>query len=105
MDIQTFAKLSDIPYHKIWYYIDDLTGKKIPLWEKNNSSIEDINRKLLVNQNKPTPKYKKSIKVNDKWEHTDFSEQERNSLVPAYTLFLKHTNNVYYFDIDDPSIN
>ena len=51
------------------------------------------------------PDCKRSVK-NDRneWEKIPFSDKERDSLQPIYTIFLKYTDNLFCIDIDDSNI-
>ena len=98
MKLTEFLKTEKIPFYKIWYYIDDKTCTKKPIGEKNNDTIEDINKKSTRTISKP-----KSIKKKNKdgWVDIPLSTTELETLQESYTLFLKHTDNYYCVDIDD----
>ena len=55
-----FLITENIPFLKIWYYIDDIDGKKMPIGEKNNITMEEM--KLNNQKGHYRPTYKKSIK-------------------------------------------
>ena len=99
--LSEFLETENIAYHKIWYYLRDSDGKKTPIGEKNNTTLEQALEKKSQGTSKPKSKVKK---VKDVWEEIPFSEQESKSLTLAYTIFLKYTNNHYCIDIDDKEI-
>ena len=37
-----FLITENIPFLKIWYYIDDIDGKKMPIGEKNIITMEEM---------------------------------------------------------------
>ena len=47
--INEFLIDEKIPYLKIWYYLDDKDGSKMPIGEKNNITIEEIKIKNKQN--------------------------------------------------------
>ena len=85
-----FLLTENIPFLKIWYYnIDEIDGKKMPIGEKNNITIEEMK---LNNQKEGhyKPTYKKSIKnkTTDEWIKIPFnSEKEKQSLQQAFSIF------------------
>jgi hypothetical protein len=102
--MNTFLENNNIPYHFIWYYLDDITNKKISIGEKNTRSIEEIknmlNNQLKLNMTKPANHYRL-----DKKQEYYLTSKESNSLEKAYTVYLKHSNNIYCIDVDDENIN
>jgi hypothetical protein len=45
-DISKYYEENKIPYHYIWYYIDDKINKKIPIGEYNKSTKKTVEEKL-----------------------------------------------------------
>jgi len=96
-DLVTFLENEQIPSHLIWYYLRDSDGDKQPYGEKNNASLEEV-----------TKKHKNAVYISNLENHprlknnTSFSEKK--TLTLAHSLFLKHTDNLYCIDIDEPSI-
>ena len=90
-------------YSNIVYYIDDTTRKKIPTNEKNNISLEEIK-----NQKKEPkfPTHKKCKKPTDGSYiiKNPLSENEKQSLTRAYSIYLKYIPDLYCIDVDDPHI-
>jgi hypothetical protein len=89
MQLKQFLKTENIPHYSIYYYLNN-EGKKIPIGEKNNISVDEI----------PAQEYK-----NKQMKLPDLTKSELSTLQQAYTLFLKHTDNVYCVDIDMENIN
>lgn len=102
--MNTLFENNNIPYHFIWYYLDDTTNKKISIGEKNTRSIEEIknilNSQVKMNMIKPVNHYRQ-----DKKQDYYLTSKESNSLEKAYTVYLKHSNNIYCIDVDDNNIN
>lgn len=90
-----FCETEKIPFVKCWYYLD-VNGKKKPLGEKNNSTLEQI--RTARPMKKPVEKYvlKKSVPL---------TEEEQETLTEIYSLFLKHTDFMYCIDVDMPEVN
>ena len=100
-----FLLTENIPFLKIWYYIDEIDGKKMPIGEKNNITMEEM--KLNNQKGHYKPSYKKSIKnkTTGEWIKVPFnSEKEKQSLQQAFSIFLKHTEKLFCIDIDDSNI-
>jgi len=95
-----FCKTENIPFVKCWYYLDS-NGDKKPLGEKNNSTIDEI--KKIKPITKPKERYIKN--KNGEWETILLTKEEQKTLTPIYSLFLKHTENMYCIDIDIPEVN
>lgn len=87
----------DIKYHEMYYFISDKDGKKIPIGERNNISIDEIDKIKRRNIEKPLLYYRNK-------EEIILSEKELKSLTLSYTIFLKYTENIYCIDIDDECI-
>ena len=99
MDLKQFLTNNQIPHRKIWYYLRDTDGKKMPEGEKNNDTLEqilkDTNRRLAPKFNR----YDKSTETT-----YDLSETEIESYKNAYSLYIKFTN-YYCIDVDEIDIN
>jgi hypothetical protein len=95
-----FCETENIPFVQCWYYLDN-AGTKKPLGEKNNNSVEQIKN------TKPMPKPKERFVKNKNggWDKIELTKDEQKSLTQIYSLFLKHTENMYCIDVDMPEIN
>jgi hypothetical protein len=93
MRIQQFLKLENIKAMKIQYYIND-KGKKIPIGDLNNMSNEDFDN---IDEVKRQDEIKKQLFY--------LSSEKKATLKECYSIFLKHTKNVYVIDVDDDKIN
>ena len=70
-----FLKTEKLIYLPIYYYIDDNSKKKIPVYEKNNATIEEIN--ALKDKKNMYPKHKNKKKINGIWsDETPLSKDE-----------------------------
>jgi len=104
--MKDFLENENIPYLKMWYYLDETDGnKKKPIGEKNNISLEDVLKKKNSSCRKPTGR-QQFKNENDKWETIPFtSENEKASLQQVFTIFLKYTGDLFCIDVDDSNIN
>ena len=100
MNIKAFLNLEQIPHYTIWYYISSTTGKKTPIGEKNNDSLDTVKNKRNINPTKPTSKYDYTKKCS-----VPFVEDEETSLQKTYSIFLKYDDDLFCVDIDDKEIN
>ena len=98
-DISSYYEENEIPYHYIWYYIDEKTKKKVPIGEYNKATKKTVEQKLYK-QNMEGMK----MTVNQENKIKNLNENEKNSIVISYTSFLKHTKYIYCIDIDDEGI-
>ena len=81
-------------YSNIVYYIDDTTRKKTPTNEKNNKSLEEIkNRKTFPKL--PTHKTHKKNTDGSWIMENPLSENEKQSLTRAYSIYLKYIPDLY----------
>jgi len=97
--ISLYYEENGIPYHYIWYYIDDKSKKKVPIGEYNKTIKIKVEEKL----------YKQNMEGMRMTENQEdklkrINEKERESMVKSYTSFLKHTDNIYCIDIDEEMI-
>jgi hypothetical protein len=115
MNITKFLNEQALSNYGIWYFIDDKTQKKIPLrkgtfGEKNTLSRQEVSMESDKNSitfiNKPTEYYNSIKKVS-----RPLSETELSTLTQAYTIFIKHSTDIYApnkklycIDIDEPTI-
>ena len=98
-----FLETEKLIYLPIYYYIDDNSKKKIPVYEKNNATIEEINS--LKDKKNMYPTHKNKKKINGIWsDGTPLSEDESASITEAYSIYLKHTEKLYCVDVDEPEI-
>lgn len=113
MDLNKFLKNEDIIYSMIYYYINDSTNKKTPIYECNNLSIEDLelrNKNLdngYINHFTTNKNYNKIVNINIKPQYHNkkpLSQKEYDSIKLVYSLFLKYSDNIYVIDIDEESI-
>lgn len=95
-----FCETENIPFVKCWYYIDSC-GTKKPLGEKNNSTIDEI--KKIKPMMKPKERFVKN--KSGGWDKIELTKDEQKTLTQIYSLFLKHTENMYCIDVDMPEIN
>ena len=103
IDLKEFLDYHCIYYLKIHYFICDKTHKKIPMGEKNNISLNDVISKMNI---KVYPKdYYYIENSNKKYEKIFLTESELRSRVPAYSIFLKYTKNLFVIDCDEENIN
>ena len=104
--MKDFLENENIPYLKMWYYLDETDGnKKKPIGEKNNISLEDVLKKKNSTCRKPTGR-QQFKNENDKWETIPFtSENEKASLQQVFTIFLKYTEDLFCIDVDDSNIH
>lgn len=98
-NINIFYEKNEIPYHYIWYYINEKTKKKIPIGEYNKATKKTIYDKLIKQKNEGMKMTEAQEKIINK-----INEKEKESLKICYTGFLKHTSNIYCIDIDDEKI-
>lgn len=97
MEYKAFSEKHKIPTTNVWYYISDEDGKKIPIGEKNNLTLEEV-----IKQKDVIPPKKYSI-IHKKPHY--LSPSEENSLRLVKSSFLKHTDNIYCLDIDELCIS
>lgn len=109
MELSTFLNENKLAYYGMWYFIDSETKKKTPLrhgryGEKNTLNLEKIEEEKARDEytfsNKPTVYYNHLTKM-----ERDLDDDELITLKKAYTVFVKHTPNLYCIDIDDDTIN
>jgi len=97
MDFKTFLENNKITYKAIWYFISEKTDKKTPIGEMNNLSLEKLKKESKIHGKRPT-----YYKVKD--ERVDLTLNEYDNLERAYSLYLKHTDDLYCLDVDMPEI-
>lgn len=101
--IREFASSNDLQFVPIWFYISDATGKKTPIYEKNNIKLEDIPAQKIANSQRmrelPTEVWDKVNKCNEPLSTTEY-----NTLVRAFSIYIKYTEDTYCVDVDEPSI-
>jgi len=107
MEISKFLAAENIVNYPIWYFISDVDGKKTPIGEKNNTTLDEALAKQQKNHMQPKPSsiWKKSKDPLKKYDEIPLSNTEKESLQLAYSIFLKYTENLYCIDIDDPTIH
>ena len=105
-NLKNFFSENKLLYNYIWYYYQTSDGKKIPIFEKNSITKEECREKMIKQNsnlnyysNKPIKYFDKSTK-----EYRNFTNEEKDTLTFTYSVFIKHTENLYVIDIDDPNI-
>ena len=78
--LHEFLDAEQLIYSPIYYFIDENSGKKTPIGEKNNATIEEINALKEKRKNYFPLPTKKSKKLNGTWIGTPLSEVETSSL-------------------------
>ena len=88
--LEEFIKNEDLKNMPIYYYIDKVSGNKKPIGEKNNATVEEINKcKKERDVNYPKPEYKKEM-INGKYEEIPFSvESYQNIIGDCYERFYE----------------
>lgn len=105
LNIDEFCELNKIPYKRIWYYINDKSNKKKPIFENNTWTVEQINENSKRFKNWGyAPKTEVFKNNKDEKVVRYLSENEFKSLQKTYSLYLKHTNDIYCLDVDDANI-
>ena len=109
MNFKAFLESENIPYLPFYYFIsdvvkDDGSKQKKPIKEKNNLSVEEIQKELIVRKKMTKPK-SYWVSENKDWKEIPLTKTELKSLVFSYTIFLKHHTEYYCIDIDDKTIN
>ena len=100
LDILTFMNANNLSYRCIWYYIRRDDDKKMPIYEKNNISLEEaLNSRWW---SKPKPELEKIKTITN---HKNITDEEYKNLIPSYSLYLKHTEDLYVVDVDVYGIN
>ena len=94
--LKQFLNENSVIYKAIWYYINT-NGKKSPIGEMNNMSVDDLKGANKIHGSKP-----KYIKRNGK--AINLTTEEFNSLQKSYSIYLKHTSDLYCLDVDMPEI-
>jgi len=90
MRIQEFLKLENIKAMKIYYY---MTTEKKPIGDKNTMTIKEIDD---IDEVERQNHMKKQIYY--------LTPEQKETLKECYSIFLKHTKNVYVIDVDDDKI-
>jgi hypothetical protein len=83
-----FIESESLPAHDIWYYISDKKNKKIPIGEKNDRTLKEV--QLCAKKVTPPPP-------------SLASPTESASLTKAHAVFLKHVQDLYVLDVDEVS--
>jgi hypothetical protein len=99
IEISEIYEKNKIPYHYIWYYIDEKSKKKMPLGEYNKALKRSVYQKLMKQKNEGMIMTKEQEKKVSK-----LKTNEKESIVVCYSAFLKHTDNIYCIDIDETNI-
>lgn len=109
--IKSFCERNEIPHCIIWYYLSDINGKKQPVGEQNNKTKEEIItrpwiKKLYDENIIPWRRFTAKTDEDGKtiFKTIQLTKTEKKSVKYAYSLYLKHTENIYCLDIDDESI-
>jgi len=99
-NILTFMNANNLSYRCIWYYIRSDDDKKMPIYEKNNISLEEAQQTRWWSKTKPELEKIKTIT-----NHKNITNEEYENLIPSYSLYLKHTDNLFVIDVDVYGIN
>jgi len=98
MNIDKFLETNNLIYKAVWYFIEAETGRKTPIGEKNNLSQKELKDSVKTHGKKPTYTKKDGQKIY-------LSVNEYNSLQKVYSIYLKHTDDLYCLDVDMYHIN
>lgn len=107
MEITAFLKASQIPFLPIWYHISDVDGKKIPHYEKNDATMEEIElRRPIAKGRIQTLPLNTWKKVGKKYvaDHI-LTDTETASLKRAFSFYIKHCPDMYCIDVDEYDIH
>lgn len=99
-DILTFMNANNLSYRCIWYYIRADDQKKMPIYEKNNIGLEDVQNSRWWSKTKPELEKIKTIS-----NHKNITDEEYKNLIPSYSLYIKHTELLFVIDVDVYGIN
>jgi len=99
-DILTFMNANQLSYRCIWYYIRSADDKKMPIYEKNNISLEEAQNSRWWSKTKPELQKIKTIA-----NHKNITDEEYKNIIPSYSLYIKHTDNLFVIDVDVYGIN
>jgi hypothetical protein len=104
--IGSFLKKYNVPHCKIWYYLNE-EGDKICIGENNNLKKSEIKTRInlqyfqMDDHGNYILLYKSSKGEEKKWK---LKPEEFKSLEVCYSVYLKHTDDIYCIDIDDENI-
>jgi phosphopantetheine adenylyltransferase len=101
--LKEFLDKNSLIYSYIWYFLNE-KGIKIPINEYNTLDKEKCIKKMNVQNKKLNEVMKKPLNYKKSGKMIELTEKEYNSLVPCYSIYLKHIDNVYILDIDDKNI-
>ena len=98
--LKSFLDQNKIIYKAMWYFLRQGGDekKKKPIGEMNNLSVEALKNERKVHGNKPTYYFEKGK------GKILLTPPEFDSLQMAHSLYLKHTDDVFCVDIDEPQI-
>ena len=100
-DILTFMNANNLSYRCMWYFLRN--NNKIPVFENNKINLEAAQKTRWCNKNKSSiddiRTYSKSQEVKN------ITDDEYKNLIPSYSLYLKHTEELYVVDVDVYGIN
>ena len=85
----------------MWYFLRN--NNKIPIFEKNNINLEDAQQTRWRNKNKSSIDDIRTYTKNQ--EVKNITNDEYKNLIPSYSLYLKHTEDLYVVDVDVYGIN
>jgi hypothetical protein len=104
LTIANFCKKFNIPTTRILILVDN--GRKLPIYEQNNLSVEEIHERNKTNY-MTVKTHKIPILEKPEYYYSNGNKipiKSTDVLVPTHSLYLKHTTNIYCIDIDDPNI-
>ena len=108
-----FLTKEQIPFSQIYYYISETTGKKTPVYEANNLTVKELAERnqregyiwvKTKNGGFGVDLKEKPRNVFVKGGRKPLTASEYDSLTLAYSIYIKHAEDVYVIDIDDESI-
>jgi len=111
-----FFKNENISYTHIYYFIHSSTSKKTPIFEKNNISKEELNKRnerdgFITMKYGKTDNYfthNLNTKPTTAWVNGSkhiLNSEELKSIQLTYSIYLKYSPELYVIDVDDYSIN
>ena len=101
--LKGFLDNNNLIYNYIWYFLN-AKGLKIPINEYNTLDKEKCIKKMNIQNKKLNEVLKRPLNYKKSGKMIELNEGEYNSLVPCYSIYLKHIENIYVLDIDDKNI-
>jgi hypothetical protein len=101
--LKGFLDNNNLIYNYIWYFLN-AKGLKVPINEYNTLDKEKCIKKMNIQNKKLNEVLKRPLNYKKSGKVIELNESEYNSLVPCYSIYLKHIENIYVLDIDDKNI-